>query len=60
MWPYGRTFPLDVTVTDAVAMRKQRIEESRAQGAATLNRRRMLDQARAAGAVPATVPGQEQ
>ncbi len=36
MWIYGRTFPLDVTVADAVAMRKQRIEESRARGAATL------------------------
>ncbi len=42
MWPYGRTFPRDVTasVADAVAMRKQRIEESRARGAATLQRRR--------------------
>ncbi len=42
MWRYGRTFPLDVTasVADAVAMRKQRIEESRALGAATLQHRR--------------------
>jgi hypothetical protein len=40
MWRYGRTFPRDVTVADAVAMRKQRIEESRARGPATLQRRR--------------------
>jgi hypothetical protein len=40
MWRYGRSFPLDVTVADTVAMRKQRIEESRARGAATLQRRR--------------------
>jgi hypothetical protein len=34
-------FPRDVTVADAVAaMRKQRIEESRARGAATHQRRR--------------------
>ena len=40
MWRYGRTFPRDVTAADAVAMRKQRIEESRARGAATLQLRR--------------------
>ena len=50
MWRYGRTFPRDVTVADAVAMWKQRVEESRARGAATLQRRRMQAQARAAGA----------
>jgi hypothetical protein len=32
MWRYGRTLPWDVNVTDAVAMWKQRVEESRAQG----------------------------
>ncbi len=36
IWRYGRTFPLDVTVADAVAMRKQQFEESRARGAANL------------------------
>jgi hypothetical protein len=29
MWRYGRTFPLDVSVADAVAMRKQRVQDSR-------------------------------
>jgi hypothetical protein len=32
MWRNGRTFPRDVTVADAVAMRKQRVEESAAPG----------------------------
>jgi hypothetical protein len=47
MWRYGRISPRDVTVADAVGMRKQRVEESRA---AALQRRRMQAQARAAGA----------
>ena len=49
---HGRTFPRDVAVADAVAMRKQRVEESRARGAAT-RQRRIQAQARAAGVAPA-------
>ena len=40
MWRYGRTFPREVTVADAVAMRKERVQESRRQAAATMQRRR--------------------
>ena len=40
MWRYGRTFPREVSVADAVAMRKQRVQESRALAAATMQRRR--------------------
>jgi hypothetical protein len=36
MWRYGRTSPREFSVADAVVMRKQRVQESRAQGAATL------------------------
>ena len=50
MWRYGRTFPLEITVADAEAMRKQQVQESRAQGAATLKRRREQALVRAAGA----------
>ena len=48
MWRYGRMFPPDVTVADAVAMRKQRAEKSRARGAATLQRQPRI-QAKAIG-----------
>jgi hypothetical protein len=44
MWRYRRTFPRGFSVADAVAMRKQRVQESRAQGAATLERRRTAKQ----------------
>ncbi len=50
MWCNRRIFPQDVTVADAVAMRKQQVEESRALGAAILQCWRMQAQARAAGA----------
>ena len=40
MWKYGRTFPREFSVEDAVAMRKKREQESRARAAATLQRRR--------------------
>jgi hypothetical protein len=44
MWRYGRTFAREFSVADAAAMRKQRVEESRAQGAATMARRRAARQ----------------
>jgi hypothetical protein len=50
MWRYGRTFPREISVADAKAMHKQRIQESRAQGAATLQRWREQALVRAAGA----------
>ena len=52
MWRYGRTFPREITVADAEAMRKQpeQVQESRAQGAATLKRRREQALVRTAGA----------
>ena len=43
MWKYGRTFPRELSVEeleDAVAMKKKRVQESRARAAATLQRRR--------------------
>ena len=49
MWRYGRTFPRDVSVADAVAMRKQRVQESRQRAAATMQRRRAQAVARTAG-----------
>ncbi len=39
MWKYGRPFPRKVSVEEAVAMQKRRVQESRARGAATLQRR---------------------
>ena len=50
MWRYGRTFPREVTVADAVAMRKERVQESRRRAAATMERRRTQALVRAAGA----------
>jgi hypothetical protein len=44
MWRYGRTFLREFSVGDVVAMQKQRVQESRAQGAATLKRRRTAKQ----------------
>jgi hypothetical protein len=49
MWRYGRTFPWEFSVADAVAMRKQRVQESRAQGAATLELLRTAKQVAQAG-----------
>ncbi len=39
MWKYGRTFPRELSVEDVVAMRKKRVQESRARAAATLQHR---------------------
>ena len=39
MWRYGRTFPRQVSVDQAVELRKKRVQESRARGAETLRRR---------------------
>jgi hypothetical protein len=36
----GRTFPLEVAVAQSVVLRKQCVQESRAQGVATMQRRR--------------------
>ena len=44
MWRYGRTFPREFSVAAAAAMRKQQVQESRAQGAATMARRRTARQ----------------
>ena len=51
-WRYGRTFPREVSVADAVAMRKwkERVQECRLRAAVTLERRRAQALARAAGA----------
>ena len=40
MWRYGRTFPRQISVDQAVELRKKRVQESRARGAETLRRRR--------------------
>ena len=52
MWRYGRTFPREVSVADAVAMWKwkERVQECRLRAAVTLERRRAQALARAAGA----------
>ena len=39
MWRYGRTFPRQISVEQAVELRKKRVHESRARGAETLRRR---------------------
>jgi hypothetical protein len=39
MWRYGRTFPRQISVDQAVELRKKRVQESRARGAETLRRR---------------------
>jgi hypothetical protein len=46
----GRTFPLEVAVAHFVTLRKQRVQESRAQGVATMQRQREQSLAKAAGA----------
>jgi hypothetical protein len=48
MWRYGRTFPRQISVDQAVALRKKRVQESRACGAETLQHKR--DRAWAKGA----------
>ena len=40
MWRYGRTFPRQISVDQAVEFLKKRVQESRARGAETLRRRR--------------------
>ncbi len=40
MWRYGSTFPRQISVDQAVELRKKRVQESRARGAETLRRRR--------------------
>ena len=39
MWRYGRTFPREITVEQAVELRKKRVQESRARAAETVRRR---------------------
>jgi len=39
MWKYGRPFQRKFSVEEAVALRKRRVQESSARGAATLQRR---------------------
>ena len=46
----GRTFTLEVAVAHSVALRKQGVQESRAQRVVTMQRRREQSLARAAGA----------
>ncbi len=46
----SRTFPLEVAIAHSVALRKQCVQESRAQGVANMQRRREQSLARAAGA----------
>lgn len=50
MWRYGRTFPQEFSVADAVAMRKERIQKSRKRAAVTMQRRLAQTLARAAAA----------
>ncbi len=40
MWHYGRTFASQISVYQAVELRKKRVQESRARGSETLRRRR--------------------
>jgi hypothetical protein len=40
VWRYGRTFPRQISVDQAVEFRKKRVQESKARGAETLRRRR--------------------
>jgi hypothetical protein len=49
MWRYGRTFPREISVAEAVAKRKERVQESRIRAGATLERRRAQALSRAAG-----------
>jgi hypothetical protein len=40
MWNYERAFPRKISVADAEAMRRKRVQDSRCRGAETLERRR--------------------
>jgi hypothetical protein len=48
MWNYGRAFPRKISVADAEAMRRKRVEYSRRRGAETLKRRREAGEVRPA------------
>jgi hypothetical protein len=50
MWRYGRTFPRQISVDQAVELRKKRVQESRARGAETLRRQREAAWAKGASA----------
>ncbi len=50
VWRYGRTFPRQFFVEQAVEVRKKRVQESRARGAETLRRRHMEALAKRAAA----------
>ncbi len=50
MWRYGRTFPRQISVDQALAFRKKRVQEFRARGAETLRRRREAAWAKKASA----------
>jgi hypothetical protein len=50
MWRYGRTFPRQISVDQAVEFRKKRVQQSRARGAETLRRRRDVAWAKGASA----------
>jgi hypothetical protein len=39
MWRYGRTFPREISVEQAVELRKKWLQDSRARGAETMHRR---------------------
>ncbi len=45
----GRTLPLEVAIAHSVALRKQCVQDSRAQRVATMQRRREQSLARSAG-----------
>ena len=40
MWRYGRTFPREISVEQAVKLRKKRLHDSRARGSETMCRRK--------------------
>ncbi len=48
MWNYGRAFPRKMSVADAEAMRRKRVQDSRCRGAETLKRRRKASAVRMA------------
>jgi hypothetical protein len=39
IWRHGRTFPREISVEQAVELRKKRLKDSRARGAETMRRR---------------------
>jgi hypothetical protein len=50
MWRYGRTFPRQISLDQAMEFSKKRVQESRARGAETLRRRRDVAWAKGASA----------